>query len=657
VAKVIAIFSMGFVLVLSALGLSTVTRDLAFEIPATEIGHFDGYMYQVPLKNRFVWPWQPLNDHQFSPRRSDLVLYQDERQLGPPHALHDDIKQRGGGLYSHWGRYLYFASSDNTDPSSNGRRYHGTLTTVISPQLLREIAQIGGAFLLLGVGLLVWLRRRVLAVFIQQTACDLRVRAPDYAWAVAIPAIASFVASFLLPPVWNGSDSVIWLRWQWHWIPHHPPIYPAFMALAKEWSNSATSVVQFVSVIQHTATVLAIAYLASALRERWKILTLSTAATVGAAFGLYAQGLYTEGLATAFFLVFLGAVLRLHRGGPTLRMLAMLALALLTASLTRHAYLFFAVVPVVYLGVAGLVSRDAPWRVSLRSVSVIIALVGSVTLANNLVVRYACVMLDSQCISIVGRAGVYRMQDAYALVPEPQREAWLRTLVERAPDRLVAAAIPLMVTTPNPWTGPRDAIGLDIRFAGQSEDRLMNAGFESFLLWPDRFVLLQWWRQLQLAVLGPGTPDYCRGYPSCVFEDSARSVETVFPADSRSVAAVSGTGADDPAMGAVYRALEQHVVTRVADWLLPLVPARRILFLTASLLLGLAAMLRVRESGFTVLLLTLWLGAVAYALALTLVTVVLPRYVLPIDNVLWVVNGIALVALLAQRDPLQREPG
>jgi hypothetical protein len=196
-----------------------------------------------------------------------------------------------------------------------------------------------------------------------------------------------------------------------------------------------------------------------------------------------------------------------------------------------------------------------------------------------------------------------------------------------------------------------------MKFAGQSEDRLMNEGFMTFLRWPDPFVLLQWWRQIQLAALGPGTLGYCAGYPSCVLLDSARSVETVFPRDRQVVDVLSGTGAENPETAAVYRALEQRAVTRTADWLLPLMPERRALFLAASLLLGLAAMLRVRRSGFTALLLALWSGAVTYALALTLVTVVLPRYVLPIDNVLWLVNGIALVALIARRDPLRPEAG
>jgi hypothetical protein len=193
-------------------------------------------------------------------------------------------------------------------------------------------------------------------------------------------------------------------------------------------------------------------------------------------------------------------------------------------------------------------------------------------------------------------------------------------------------------------------------FAGQSEDRLMNEGFMTFLRWPDRFVLLQWWRQIQLALLGPGSPGYCSGYASCVFQGSADSVETVFPADPRSLAAVSGTGAEHPEMAADYRALAQHAVTRALDWLLPLSPERRSLFLAASLLLAFAAMLRVRRPGLMALLLALWLGAVTYALALTFVTVVLPRYVLPIDNILWLANGIALVALIGHRDPLRLEP-
>src|SRR5205823_12565958 len=37
-----------------------------------------------------------------NPRRSPLILYEDGRPLGPPHSLHDHIRQLGEGRYSHW---------------------------------------------------------------------------------------------------------------------------------------------------------------------------------------------------------------------------------------------------------------------------------------------------------------------------------------------------------------------------------------------------------------------------------------------------------------------------------------------------------------------------------------------------------------------------
>ncbi len=54
---------------------------------------------------------------------SSLLLFEDDRPLGPAHAPHDEMRALGGGRFSHWGAPLYFTTSDNTDPRSNGRRY------------------------------------------------------------------------------------------------------------------------------------------------------------------------------------------------------------------------------------------------------------------------------------------------------------------------------------------------------------------------------------------------------------------------------------------------------------------------------------------------------------------------------------------------------
>jgi radical SAM protein with 4Fe4S-binding SPASM domain len=56
-------------------------------------------------------------------KESPIVLWEDSVQLGPGHSLHDEIQAVGGGRYSCWGDFLYFSSSDNSDPNTNGKTY------------------------------------------------------------------------------------------------------------------------------------------------------------------------------------------------------------------------------------------------------------------------------------------------------------------------------------------------------------------------------------------------------------------------------------------------------------------------------------------------------------------------------------------------------
>jgi 2-polyprenyl-3-methyl-5-hydroxy-6-metoxy-1,4-benzoquinol methylase len=57
-----------------------------------------------------------------NPARSTLLLFENGQPLGPAHADHNRIRVRGGGIYSHWGRRLYFSTSDNADPTQPERR-------------------------------------------------------------------------------------------------------------------------------------------------------------------------------------------------------------------------------------------------------------------------------------------------------------------------------------------------------------------------------------------------------------------------------------------------------------------------------------------------------------------------------------------------------
>lgn len=87
--------------------------------------HDSGFGWRVGLDD--LGPADGLVD----PISSAVYLFEDEKQLGPAHTLHRDIRLNGTGRFSHWEGVLYFSSSDNTDPNLNGRSYRA----IFSPQL------------------------------------------------------------------------------------------------------------------------------------------------------------------------------------------------------------------------------------------------------------------------------------------------------------------------------------------------------------------------------------------------------------------------------------------------------------------------------------------------------------------------------------------
>jgi hypothetical protein len=54
---------------------------------------------------------------------SDAVILEDGVPLQFPNSSHDEIRRLGSGRFSFWHNYVYFASSDKSDPRSNGRSY------------------------------------------------------------------------------------------------------------------------------------------------------------------------------------------------------------------------------------------------------------------------------------------------------------------------------------------------------------------------------------------------------------------------------------------------------------------------------------------------------------------------------------------------------
>jgi FkbM family methyltransferase len=85
---------------------------------------------QIPFQHEIgnCWVAQvketlPVGDNEENSNRSILLLFEDGKLLQSAHALHEDIRTLGGGRYSHWHETLYFSTSDNSDPNTNGREY------------------------------------------------------------------------------------------------------------------------------------------------------------------------------------------------------------------------------------------------------------------------------------------------------------------------------------------------------------------------------------------------------------------------------------------------------------------------------------------------------------------------------------------------------
>ena len=81
----------------------------------------------TPELGRAWIAWVPVEfgagDTEEGPNSSLLRLFENETALGPPHSIHVDIREKGGGAYSHWRTRLWFSTSDGSDPRANGREY------------------------------------------------------------------------------------------------------------------------------------------------------------------------------------------------------------------------------------------------------------------------------------------------------------------------------------------------------------------------------------------------------------------------------------------------------------------------------------------------------------------------------------------------------
>lgn len=87
-------------------------------IKLENIQHEIGYCYVADLPL-----FCPIGEEIGSARKSSLMFFEDGFQLGPGSASHELIRTQGDGLYSHWGRRIYFSTRGNVSPLNVKREY------------------------------------------------------------------------------------------------------------------------------------------------------------------------------------------------------------------------------------------------------------------------------------------------------------------------------------------------------------------------------------------------------------------------------------------------------------------------------------------------------------------------------------------------------
>ena len=159
-----------------------------------------------------------------SGNKSGCILMEDGKPLGSNHTLHDDIRAKGKGGYSHWtATCIYFSTSDNSDPRTNGRTY-----TLVGPGNIRgtrrsavvTVTDPVSSYDVQPMGKNIVNRRLVLKNLDDRVAVSpvLRVSGfPDFT------SCEGMLASVLKPGMTSEQKSIaIWKflsDWRYHWCP------------------------------------------------------------------------------------------------------------------------------------------------------------------------------------------------------------------------------------------------------------------------------------------------------------------------------------------------------------------------------------------------------------------------------------------------------
>lgn len=109
------------------IGLITATAPplTTYDLPSRAFNRDSGNAYAVDIRDiDYMGPRKGYS------KRSQLVVLENAKTIGPARSRRADIREKGAGRFSHRGHSLYISTPDNSDPRINGRTYSITLPNV-----------------------------------------------------------------------------------------------------------------------------------------------------------------------------------------------------------------------------------------------------------------------------------------------------------------------------------------------------------------------------------------------------------------------------------------------------------------------------------------------------------------------------------------------
>jgi hypothetical protein len=477
-----------------------------------------------------------------------------------------------------------------------------------------------------------------------------------------ICALPSILLLAFVPPTFNMRDSATLLTTPLGFlVPHWPPLYPEMLAINTGIFGYSNAAIYAIVIEQHLLSVAAGIYLTTIFSENWKRLVMAVFFSAANYFFVLSHGLYTEALSTGLLLLFIGAGLRLalltadqldspialvtvelaqenprkarrfqitHRG--SVLFLSYLSLILMT--LTRHnMFIFASLLPSIYLARFILRVKGPGFKTVVGTTSLGILSFFVVQLCNETF----CKMLGSDSSAKFGRPAVNRMHDiAWASMTPDEKAHLLGNMMKRCPDDVTRFALNVMIEDEKPWKGSYDKIQamLPSFKSKKTTDQIMNDAAKAFFMTPNKYLLKESVNAFNLY-MGADNSTF-----ASFVEANAPSV-ALYRNEADVLPQFKGIPLIQQIDVSRYKEISNVINPKLFDGVCRYIPLA-----TIAIAICIVAIAGGASSESLCAVLALCFSAFLYASISAAITVVVPRYLAPVNAIAWLSLAVAITS-------------